>query len=229
MTRPASPSSQFDRLEPWTRQPGEGAKPYTAFQMYRDQPPMERSVRRLGETIGRNRTIVGRWSSQWNWVARVAAWDAEQNRLLQAANVEARLALAKRLAASGALMQLRGLGKVRAYIDRFDRDGQPAELRQGQHFTDELSITEAVRLIDVGARLEGIGRGLPGLDGPAAPAPETFVANPIMEALAEDASRLPEVVEATRHLAALLNLETRDEREPFAIPMEIEDESETKV
>jgi len=122
-------------------------------------------------------------------------------------------------------MQLRGLGKVRAYIDRFDRDGQPAELRQGQHFTDELSITEAVRLIDVEARLEGIGRGLPSLDGSAAPAPETFVANPIMEALAEDPSRLHEVVEATRHLASLLNLETRDEPEPFAIPWK----SRTKV
>lgn len=212
-----------DRIEPWVRQPGEGARPFAAFQMYRDQPRMERSVRRLAEAIGRSRTIVGRWSSRWNWVARVAAWDAEQDRLVQAANAEERRAFAKRLAASGALMEARGLGKVRTYLDRVDRDGHPVELGPGQHFVDELSIAEAVRLIEVGARLEGIGRGLPSLDRPAAPVPETFVANPIIEALAANPKRMPEVAEMLGHLVEILNPGSL-EPEPFAIPVEAEDE-----
>lgn len=213
-------------LEPWARQPSEGAKPFAAFQVYRDQPPMERSVRRLAETIGRSRAIVGRWSSRWSWVTRVTAWDAEQDRLLHAANVEARRAFAKRLAASGALMQARGIGKVRTYIDRFDRDGQPAELRQGQHFVDELSVAEASPLIEVGARLEQVGRGLPWPDGPEAPAPLTFVANPIIQALTMSPNRTPQVVEAMEHLVALLTPESPAELDPISIPVDAEDEDE---
>ena len=204
----------MDRHESWNRQPGEGARPFAAFQMYRDQPPMQRSVRRLAETIGRNRTMVGRWSSQWRWVERAAAWDAEQDRLVQAANSEARQAFARRLAASGAVMQARGLGKVRSYVDRVDRDGHLTELREGQRYADELSVTEATRLIEIGARLEQIGRGLP---SPEHEEPEstTFAVNPIVEAVTAHPDRLPQVAESIQRLMAVFMAESPMEIEPI--------------
>ena len=190
--------------EPWARQPGEGARPFAAFQIYRDQLPMERSVRRVAAVTGRNRTIIGRWSSRWNWVARVDAWDAEQDSAIRAAQAEANRAYARRLAASGAVMQAKGLGKVRAYIERIDRDGQPTTLRPGQHFTDDLSVAEAVRLIEVGTRLEQTGRGLAGRQESARPAAEAIVANPIIGALTVRPDRLSHVLDAIRAIGTPL-------------------------
>jgi hypothetical protein len=76
-------------IQPWDRQPGEGAKAFAAFAIYRDLPPAERSVdavaRRLGpkqQQSSGNRAAKRHhfgWSRRWQWVERAAAHDAHQD------------------------------------------------------------------------------------------------------------------------------------------------------
>jgi hypothetical protein len=72
---------------PWERQEGESTKSWAAFQLYRDLPPMERSIQRAysDQTGKTNRAQSTQshwrvWSSRWRWVERAAAWDDEQDR-----------------------------------------------------------------------------------------------------------------------------------------------------
>lgn len=114
-------------------------------------------------------------------------------------------------------MQARGLGKLRSYVDRIDRDGHLAELRDGQRYVDELSVPEALRLIEVGTRLEQLGRGLSSLDVPGETESATFVTNPIIEAVAAHPDRLPQVAEGIRRLMAVLTAESPLEIEPVVV------------
>ncbi len=148
--------------QPWERQTGEGARAFAAFQSYRDQPSNGRSLRRLAIDLGRTLRPLAEWSTRWQWRERVAAWDAEQDRVLRAAFVTERRRLARRLAASGALMQAKGLAKIRSFVDRVDVNGEAVALRPGESYIDQLSLASAVRMIVVGSRLEMMGRG--GLD-----------------------------------------------------------------
>lgn len=54
----------------WERQENESAKAYEAFSLYRDLGP-ERSLARVGQTLGKSRALMERWSSRHDWVDRV--------------------------------------------------------------------------------------------------------------------------------------------------------------
>ena len=80
-----------DEPLPWERQPGETAKAFAAFCVYRDLPPERRSVRLAWETsTGRKapRTSKGpragsvwyHWGEDNAWVFRAGAWDSELDR-----------------------------------------------------------------------------------------------------------------------------------------------------
>lgn len=69
--------------DPWERQPKETAKSYSAFVVYRDMKPDERSVGKAylvyRESIGTpttNTTPGYKWSMQHRWEERAAAYDA---------------------------------------------------------------------------------------------------------------------------------------------------------
>ena len=64
---------------PWERQPNEGPKPYEAFTIYRDLGK-ERTLPKVAEKLGKSLGLTSRWSSAYNWVERVAAWDDEADR-----------------------------------------------------------------------------------------------------------------------------------------------------
>jgi hypothetical protein len=91
---------------PWQRQPGESARAYELFCMYRDLPPRERSIARLvsdlvgdGQaTKGRRRGDVERLSARWQWPARAAAWDDEIDRKRREAIIDRAVELAERRA-----------------------------------------------------------------------------------------------------------------------------------
>ncbi len=55
--------------------PGEGARPYAAFRSYLEQGA-GRSLTAVAQQLHKSRTLIGRWSAQWAWSARAAAWDA---------------------------------------------------------------------------------------------------------------------------------------------------------
>jgi hypothetical protein len=63
----------MDASQPLT---GESAKAFAALCVYRDLGP-QRSLAVVARSLAKSTTLVARWSSQWSWVERVAAWDAQ--------------------------------------------------------------------------------------------------------------------------------------------------------
>lgn len=62
--------------KPWERQKGESAQAFEAFTTYRDMGP-ERSQQAVSRKLAKSRQIISRWSSQWNWLERVRAYENE--------------------------------------------------------------------------------------------------------------------------------------------------------
>ena len=62
-------------VQPWLRQPNESAQAYAAFCVYRDLGA-DRSFVAASQRCGKSVSILSRWSSRWNWVSRVQAYDA---------------------------------------------------------------------------------------------------------------------------------------------------------
>lgn len=69
-------------IEPelWERQPNESIQAFEAFAIYRDMG-VNRSLRKVVQEVNKSLTTIGEWSSKHDWVKRVAAWDAEQDRI----------------------------------------------------------------------------------------------------------------------------------------------------
>src|SRR5215467_5679024 len=64
---------------PWERQPGESARAFAAFCLFRDIGP-RRSLRECCRRFYGDRTMsnLGQsstWSGKWQWVERCRAWD----------------------------------------------------------------------------------------------------------------------------------------------------------
>jgi hypothetical protein len=57
-------------------QPFDTEKSFYAFTLYRELPPMERSLKIVAEKIDRHVNQVALWSSKYNWQDRVRAWDS---------------------------------------------------------------------------------------------------------------------------------------------------------
>ena len=69
-------------MEAWERQKGESVQAYDAFVTYRDMGS-SRSGAKVGQELGKSKTLVERWSSRWEWVWRCEQYDTamEQQRL----------------------------------------------------------------------------------------------------------------------------------------------------
>ena len=81
-------------VDPWERQAGESVQ---AFVVYRDLG-LVWSVTKVARELDKSRTVVGRWSRQYGWVARASAYGREQDRLFVAerAQAQARRDVARR-------------------------------------------------------------------------------------------------------------------------------------
>ena len=55
------------------RQLGEREQAFRAFRTYLDLGPQS-SLAKVGRELGKSKALMERWSSQWNWVARVEAY-----------------------------------------------------------------------------------------------------------------------------------------------------------
>lgn len=60
--------------QPWERQKGEGSQAFEAFSLYLDMGA-NRSIRAVGQELGKSRALIERWSSAYDWVERCRAWD----------------------------------------------------------------------------------------------------------------------------------------------------------
>lgn len=126
--------------KPWERQPEETVKQFEAFCVYRDMGKT-RSQEKTAEALAKSRALVSRWSSNNNWIERVAAWEEEQDRLI-------RIELTKDIGA----MRKRHADIAMAMLVKASK----AMLRIPD---DEIKATDVSRMVDVATKLERISRG----------------------------------------------------------------------
>jgi hypothetical protein len=172
-------------IEAWDRQPGEGTKAWVAFCVYRDLDPATRSLSKVAQELGKSKVLMGRWSSHWRWVGRVRAWESEKDRQKRAGELKALEDMDRRQVAMGRLMQSKGIERLNAM--------SPDEVQL-------LSVSEVIRLIETGVRLERIGRGDPDVSEPLRLVIDERP--PIIEFLRQNPQRIGPVVEALAALRA---------------------------
>lgn len=122
-------------VDPWERQSGESVQAFEAFAVYRDLGPA-RSVTKAARELDKSRSLLGRWSRQFAWVMRAAAYDREQDRLFLAEQAQARRDIARRHAKLAQAVQSKAVARLQTLDPR------------------ELSPSELLRYIQVAAEIE---------------------------------------------------------------------------
>lgn len=148
--------------ELWERQKGETARAYEGFTVYRDMGA-GRNLRKVRQQLDRSWTTISEWSSKYEWVKRVAAWDAEQDRIARQSQIDEIKKMRKRHADLASAM----LVKAARALQRIPED--------------EIKATDVSRMVDTAAKLERISRGDVGDvieerdGGPATPAVQFYI------------------------------------------------------
>lgn len=135
-----------DFLDPWDRQSGEPSKAYAVFCVYRDLG-VRRSLRLackqfyLSDYTTYKLRYCQEWSRHWEWVRRVAAWDAHLDRESRIVQAESVREMNRRYAnAARALLgkAVQGLQRIRP---------------------DEMDATEVARLMELANKIERLCHG----------------------------------------------------------------------
>lgn len=126
--------------EPWERQKGETARAFEAFAVYRDMGP-SRSINKTAQALDKNRTTIGEWSAKYEWVKRVAAWDAEQDRIARQKNTEEIKKMRKRHTDLASAMLVKAARALQRIPD------------------DEIKAADVSRMVETASKLERISRG----------------------------------------------------------------------
>lgn len=179
-------------FEPWDRQPRETSRAYALFAQYRDAGPLERSFAKVAREFSRKMSTITTIARRYDWVARAAAWDAENERIKRNSQVKEIEGMARRQVLAGMLFQNKALKRI-------------------QGLTDEeinlLSLWEAMRLFELGVRTERVGRGEPGDMTPVLHQQNLIIGGmeaPIIELLRKNPTRVGPVVELLAQLQAAL-------------------------
>lgn len=138
---------------PWERQPSETDKAYAAFCLHRDTPPTLRNLRELSiQLYGHEVTYVRRWSSTYQWAARVVAWDEHLDEITRAAVEEERADAAK----DRVVAAREGVKLFKAWVD--SAKGQVANLPAGMMPSLLKTCSDLARLEDGEStgRVEGV-------------------------------------------------------------------------
>jgi hypothetical protein len=153
-------------VEPWERQVAESVQAFEAFAVYRDLGPA-RSLTKAARELDKSRTLLGRWSRQYAWVMRAAAYDREQDRLFLAEQRQARRDIARRHAKLAQAF----LAKAVARLQGLD----PRELTPG----------ELLRYFQVAAEIERRAAG----EEPAGVVAQDKAEGPDLESLSDEDRR----------------------------------------
>jgi hypothetical protein len=165
---------------PWERQPGEPEAAWGSFVAYRDLGPLKRSLAEVGRLLGgKSRQNFDRMSARWQWVERVRAWDAEQDRVRRETHLEELRDMTKRHAQLSMLAQTAGFTTINRLL-KLDRartmlaEGKGAlavavELKLAPSEVERLGVTRedplpakvAATLIEMGIKNERLARGEP--------------------------------------------------------------------
>lgn len=127
-------------VKPWERQPNETAKQFEAFCTYRDMGK-KRSQEATAEKLSKSRALVSRWSSQNNWVERVALWEDEQDRLIRIELTRDIGAMRKRHADLANAMLIKAAKALAKIPD------------------DEIKASDISRMVETASKLERLSKG----------------------------------------------------------------------
>ena len=136
----------YDDIRPWDRQAGESSKAYEAFVTYRDEG-FDRTLRSVGETLGKSHAVLSRWSSAWDWVARAAAWDSMPGRKTEEAYAD----MARDIAAQHRELSDKLMKRLSRNLELMPEGTDPSmrwstaagAARQGHQFATELTKPES--------------------------------------------------------------------------------------
>lgn len=110
--------------KPWERQEGESVKAYEAFQCYLNLGET-RSQRLVSEQLSKSRQLISRWSANYQWVERVAAYENDLQRQVHAEAVKKARQMADRHISIAMKMQQKAL---QALKEMDPRDIDPKNL-----------------------------------------------------------------------------------------------------
>ena len=152
----------------WERQGGESAKAFAAFIVYRDMGS-KRSLREVGQKLGKSSALIERWAALWGWGERVAAFDAHVEAVAHAAEEEALKANARKWAkraeahredkfADAAMLKEKARAMLAfPLIERTtSQDGKTVIIKPGR-----WNMGDAARMLDLADRLEALSVGAP--------------------------------------------------------------------
>lgn len=120
---------------PWERRSDESEPAFEAFKLYREMG-LGRSTAKVGQRLGKSKTLIDRWSSTYEWVRRALAYDRYVDERWRDARERALLETYERQAQLG--LELAELG--RAALHGF--------------YANDLTALQALKLIQTGSKLE---------------------------------------------------------------------------
>lgn len=126
--------------EPWERLEGESSKAYEAFSAYRDMGS-QRSLSKVAEKLGKSETLMGRWSSAYQWRERAAKWDDEQNRMARESQLEEIRKMRKRHAGLAYSMLVKAGRALKTMPE------------------EEIKAADISRMVEIASKLERVSRG----------------------------------------------------------------------
>ena len=126
--------------EPWERQLNESPQAFEAFACYRDMGA-SRSLAKVSRALCKSKALMERWSTDHDWVKRVAAWDAEKDRVARETQLKDIISMRERHAAIAKKM----LDTADAALNNVN--------------TKDVSTNEIARLVEIASKLERISRG----------------------------------------------------------------------
>lgn len=129
----------------WEQQPRESEQAYAAFLIFRDLKKGERSNPKVAQECAKSLSLIKRWSGDWFWRPRVAAWDEHAQGEADAARIEAIRQMNARHAANGIAMENKAMERLLA-LDVAD-----------------LTPEQLIRLMESGIAMERAAMGADGV------------------------------------------------------------------
>lgn len=126
--------------EPWERQLNESTPAFEAFAVYRDMGA-SRSLAKVSRHVCKSKALMERWSVEHDWVKRVAAWDAEKDRVARQKQLDDIVSMRERHAAIAKKMM------------------DTADSALSNINPQDVSTNEIARLVEIASKLERISRG----------------------------------------------------------------------
>lgn len=136
------PDDPFAGIDLWDRQPGEPAKGYSHFVVFRDEG-RARQVKQVAEKVKLSIGYLWKLSHEWGWTERAAAWDRAQDDAFRKRMVDSRRELAERELRIARTMT----NKVAQRLQSMD--------------VEKMSTADLIRMAEVAVKIERLAVGEP--------------------------------------------------------------------